>query len=284
MRAGPLSRTDVSQLLNSHFVPVYTSNEDYRDNGSAPPEERAAYQKIYRAALEAKLSAGTVHAYVLTPDGQPVDSLHVADAARTDNLMKMLRRAVERHKVPAGETLVKPKAQSSPPRPADGSLVLHLTARAEGTNPSDNAWHAYPSEDWIILSAADQEKFLPPAGQTEPKTGTTWEVDRSAATKVLTHFYPQTENNDVRKNEIERVALKATVVSVSGGVARARLDGSLRMIHPFYHKKANDVVDATVVGYVDFDPGSRQVKTLKLTTERATYRGRGFDVGVETAR
>src|SRR5829696_4666911 len=105
MRAGPLSRTDVSQLLNSHFVPVYTSNEDYRDDGSATPEERAAYQKIYRAALDAKLSTGTVHAYVLTPDGQPVDSLHVAEAARGDNLLQMLRRTVERHKAPAGETL-----------------------------------------------------------------------------------------------------------------------------------------------------------------------------------
>src|SRR5688500_11793612 len=124
MRAGPLSRTDVSNLLNSHFVPVYTSNEDYRDGGAAPPEERAAYQKIYRAAQEAKLSTGTVHAYVLSPDGRPVDSLHVADAARTENLTKMLRKAVERFQTPAGEALVKPKAQSAPPpKGADGALV-----------------------------------------------------------------------------------------------------------------------------------------------------------------
>ena len=73
-------------------------------------------------------------------------------------------------------------------------------------------------------------------------------------------------------------------MSTSGGVARARLDGSLRMIHPFYHKKVDDVVDATVVGYVDFDPTSRQLKNLKLATERATYQGRKFDVGVETTR
>jgi hypothetical protein len=284
MRAGPLSRTDVSQLLNSHFVPVYVSNEDYHEGGSAPPDERALKTKIFAAGHKAKLSVGTVHAYVLSPDGDPVDSLHVADAARGDNLMQMLRRAVERHKVPAGETLVKPKAQSSPPRPGEGSAVLHLTARAEGTNPSDNAWHAYPSEDWIVLSASDQEKFLPPAGQAAPEMGATWEVDRAAATKVLTHFYPQTENNDVRKNEIERVALRGTVVSVSGNVARARLDGSLRMIHPFYHKKAEDVVDATVVGYVDFDLAPRQLKNLKLATERATYQNRRFDVGVETVR
>src|SRR5687767_15879629 len=117
MRAGPLSNKTVSDTLNRSFVPVYTSNEDYRDGGTAPPEERAAYQKIYRAALDKKLSAGTVHAYVLSPDGEVVDSLHVADAARGDHTLKMLERAVERFKPKAGEPLAKPKTQSAPPAP-----------------------------------------------------------------------------------------------------------------------------------------------------------------------
>ena len=282
MRAGPLSNKTVSDLLNRHFVPVYTSNEEYRDGGTAPPEERAAYQKIYRAALDKKMSAGTVHAYVLDPDGNPVDSLHVADAARKDNLLKMLNRAVERFKPQAGDALVRPKTQSVPPTAPDGGAVLHLTARAEGTNPSDNAWHAYPSEDWIVLTAADVEKLLPPAGKTD--AGTRWEIDRDAATRVLTHFYPQTENNDVRKNKIERIKLTGTVVSVEGGVARARLDGDLRMRHPFYHKDTPDMVEATVVGYIDFVPDSRRLSQLKLTTAKATYQNRPFDAGVELVR
>src|SRR6185436_17446009 len=111
MRAGPLSKKTVSDMLNQYFVPVYTSNEDYRDGGAAPPEERAAYEKIYHAALTKKLSAGTVHAYVLSPDGEPVDSLHVADAARGDNTLDMLRRAIERFHVKPGAGLVTPRAQ-----------------------------------------------------------------------------------------------------------------------------------------------------------------------------
>jgi hypothetical protein len=281
MRAGPLSNETVSDTLNRYFVPVYTSNEDYRDGGAAPPEERAAYQKIYRAALEKKLSAGTVHAYVLSPDGEPVDSLHVADAARGDNTLKILRRAVERFHTPPGEALVTPKAQSAPPKPTDGSLVLHLTARAEGTNPSDDSWHAYPSEDWIVLTPADQKKLAPEAGVS---AGKTWEIDREVAEKVLTHFYPQTENNDVRKNKIERIALKATALSADGGVTRARLDGDLRVRHPFYHKDTPDMVDATVVGYVEFEPQGGRVRQLKLATAKATYQNRPFDVGVETVR
>jgi hypothetical protein len=281
MRAGPLSNKTVSDTLNQYFVPVYTSNEDYRDGGAAPPEERAAYQKIYRAALDAKLSAGTVHAYVLSPDGTPVDSLHVAEAARGDNTLQMLRRAIERHGAKPGDALVKPKAQSVAPERSDDGLVLHLTARAEGTNPSDNSWHAYPSENWIVLGKSDQAKLLPHGGAA---AGTAWEIDRETATKILTHFYPQTENNDVRKNKIERASLKATLVSVKDGVALARLDGDLRMRHPFYHKDAPDMVEAVVVGYVKFDPAARRVVSLKLATECATYRDRPFDVGVESVR
>lgn len=277
MRAGPLSNENVSDTLNRYFVPVYTSNEDYRDGGAAPPEERAAYQKIYRAALGKKLSAGTVHAYVLSPAGEPVDSLHVADAAKTETLEKMLSRAVERFQPQPGEALVKPKAQSAPPAAPEGGVVLHLTARAEGTNPSDDSWHAYPSEDWIVLQSSDVEKLLPPAGSA----GATWDVPRDVAEKILTHFYPQTENNDVRKNTIEHLTLRATTVSAEGAARRARLDGTLRMRHPFYHKDAPDMVDATIVGYLDFDPQARRVKQLKLATDRATYRGRPFDVGVE---
>jgi hypothetical protein len=284
MRAGPLSRTNVIETLNRYFVPVYTSNEEYRDNGSAPPEERAAYQKIYLAALNKKLSTGTVHAYVLTPDGDPIDSLHVAEAATGDKLLKMLRRTAEKLGTKPGDTLVPPKAQSACPVNLDGkTLVLHLTARAEGTNPSDDSWHAYPSEDWIVLDEADQAALLPPAGRAaKVESGSSWDVPREAAVKILTHFYPQTENNDVRKNRIDRVSLKATVVSVEDGVARARLDGDLRMQHPFYHKETPDMVDAAVAGYLEFRPGRPGIKSLKLATDRATYMKRNFHAGVRS--
>jgi len=283
MRAGPLSKKTVSDTLNRYFVPVYTSNEDYQGNGAAPKEEREEYQKIYRAALDKKLSTGTVHAYVLSPAGEPVDSLHVAEAARGDNTLRMLNRAVERFKPTAGEPLVKPRTQSAPPAPPGSGIVLHLTARAEGTNPADDSWHAYPSEDWIVLHAADVAKLLPADGKA-PDVGSTWDIDRDVATKILTHFYPQTENNDVHKNKIERINLRATVVSRQGDVVRARLDGDLRMRHPFYHKDTPDMVDATVVGYVDVDSRAGKVGRFKLTTDRATYQGRPFDVGVESVQ
>src|SRR4051812_21440569 len=97
MRAGPLANAKVISLLNRYFVPVYLSNEDYADKGPAPAEEKALKQRIYHEAARAGLSVGTVHVYILTPDGgHPVDSLHVADAARADRLVATLQRAVDR--------------------------------------------------------------------------------------------------------------------------------------------------------------------------------------------
>ena len=100
MRASSLSNDKVISLVNSYFVPVYTSNEDFRGNGPAPAEERKELQRIVGEALKAKLSAGTVHVYLLGPDGHPIDSQHVATATKIDKLTEMLERTVSRLKLP----------------------------------------------------------------------------------------------------------------------------------------------------------------------------------------
>src|SRR5438132_1220262 len=88
MRAGPLSDAKVIALLNRAFVCVYTVNEDYvGKKATAPPEERKELQRIHQEGHKKKLSVGTVHAYVLTPDGHTHDSLHVASAARTERVL-----------------------------------------------------------------------------------------------------------------------------------------------------------------------------------------------------
>jgi hypothetical protein len=284
MRAGPLSRPDVIDTLNRYYVPVFTSMEDYHDGGAAPAGEKAVYQKIYRGALAAKLSAGSVHAYVVTADGTPIDSLHVADAATRDNLLNMLRRNAERLHVKPGAALVKPQPQAACPIPAaerEKGLTLHLVARAEGTAAGQSDWHGFPAEDWIVLDEGRAKQLLPAAGAT------TWEVDPSVASAILVHFYPQTENNDLSTNRIDRQSLKATALpNHSGdGLVRARLDGSLRMKHTFYPNRPDDnVVDATVVGYMDYEPATGRVRALKLATDRATYGKTKFGVGVEAVR
>ena len=100
-------------------------------------------------------------------------------------------------------------------------------------------------------------------------------MDRTLAARVLNYFYPPTENNDVAKNRIEEQTLRATIVSVIRGEAVARLDGALRMKHPFYHKDDDKFAQARIVGYLVFDTSKRTVRSLQLVTDQADYGGPG---------
>lgn len=294
MRAGPLSNAKVISLLNRYFVPVYAVNEDYRPGGSQPAAEKAEYRRIYLEALKARLSTGTVHVYILNPDGHPIDSLHVATASQLDRLLDLLNRTVTGLKVPAGEPLVKPARQSHAPRAEAGTLVLHVVSRYLRRRGKDlvplgkeahlgearpGGWAALPSENWVVWGKKDIARLLP-ADTLRP--GRSWDVDRAAAGKLLTHFYPQTENNDVATNRIERQELKATVLSVKDGVARVRLDGRLRMKHTFYHREDDNVVRAGLVGVMDVDAVGKKVRSLWLVTDQATYRNMPFGVAVQS--
>jgi hypothetical protein len=277
MRTGPFSNTKVIERLNAYFVPVYAVNEDYRDKGSAPAAERAEYQRIYREALAKKFSAGTVHAYVLDPDGSVTGTQHVAEAAKLDKLLGLLDSTVARLKLKPGKPLVKPAPQSAPPDAPAGSLVLHLTARPL---KGGGSWPGV-SEDWIVYAPAEVKRLLPPGAV---RAGQTWRPEPKLASRLLTHVYPVTENNDVRKNRIEEQELTGRVLSVDGGVAHARLEGRLRMRHNFYHKDDGNVVVASLLGYLDFEPSTGKVRTLRLATPSARYGGGSFGVAVRSAR
>jgi hypothetical protein len=300
MRASSLSNPQIIDLLNRYFIPVHVDGVYYENKGTVPEAEKAAYEGVFRAfyrlnetrqaAGQRPLSVGTVHAYVLTPDGQPLDSLHVGEA-RPERVRSMLERAVQTLKVPAGKPVVKLAPQSPAPRPTDGSLVLHLTARylvphgqAEGRKDvadeevplaptlgtaRSGQWNALPSEDWIELKPADWHKLLP-AGPVH--VGSSWELDRAVTAQLLTRFYPTTENNDLTTNRFEEQSIRATIRSIQGGVVRARLDGRLKMRHCFYPNRQDDNrVAATLVGYLDFRPDEPRIETLRLVTDRATY-------------
>ena len=276
MRAGPLSNSQVIELLNRSFVPVYTVNEDYAPKGSAPAEEKTERERIFRQGYERGWSVGTVHVYVLCPDGRLFGTLHVAQAARATNLIALLERAVTELNSASGQPLVPPAPQSCQPECKPDGVTLHLVARSlDGRG----AWNEFPVENWIVLSRAEVTKFLGPKAFP---IGGTWAIGREISTKLLTHFYPATENNDVSKNKFEHQFLTATIVSFQDGIARARLEGGMRMEHSFYHKPDGKFVEATLVGFVDFDPASREIRMLRLVTDAATYGGGKFAIGLRS--
>jgi hypothetical protein len=280
MRAVSLSNPQVISLLNRYYVPVYVSNEDYQQKGSALPDEKAALRVIFSEGYQAKMSVGTVHVYVLNPDGHLLESMHVAQASRAENLTAMLERSVQKLGTPAGEPIVKPASQSTPKVEAD-SLLLRLVARYLNRKGNDYTlveatggdWSALPSEDWIVLKPSQWAKLLP---AHEPKIGDIWRIDRDIASTLLTHFYPPTENWDLSTNRFDRLSLKATALSQQGNRVRARLEGDLRMKHPFYHKDDDNFAQATVIGYMEFDAKKHRVLSLKMVTDQASYGGKNL--------
>jgi hypothetical protein len=275
MRAGPLSSPEVVETLNRYFVPVYLSNEDHDEDGPAPVAERRERDRILRESAAQGLSTGTVHVYILDPDGHAADSAHVAEGAKLDVLTKLLRRNIERFRPEPGPPVVAPRPQATPPEHEPGGLTLHLVARSlDGRG----AWGGVIPEDWFTLSA-DEAMGLT---VDNPAVGRAWDLPPARAARLLERFYPATENNDLAKNTIERAAVRAEVVTLSDGVARARLVGDLRMGHPFYHKQDGKVVQARALGFVDFDAETRAVRSLRMATESATYNGGTFGVALRS--
>ena len=100
--------------------------------------------------------------------------------------------------------------------------------------------------------------------------------------RLLIHVYPVTENNDTAKNEIRTQALRGQVIGVKDGVAVARLDGRLVVRHDFYDKAHGKVVEAGLLGYVEFEAATGMVRALRLVTGGGTYGGGKFGVAVQS--
>jgi hypothetical protein len=294
LRASSLSNAKVIDLLNGYFVPVYLRNQDFADGGSASPAEKAQKNRIYREALEAGLPAGTVCAYLLTSTARPLDTapLNRPEATDPERMAEKLTRVVRDLKVAKGDPVVRPKPQSplrESVQAGPDSLVVHLTARylqrkgddfvrfdtqaVLGSQKGGN-WGDLPSEGWIVLERTEWTKILPSANGVatrDVRPGTSWEPDKVVAAKLLNHFFPPTENTDLAKNRIDEQSLVARVETVENGLARARLDGRLKMKHPFYHKDDGYFVNASLVGYLDIDVATFRVRSFRLVTDDARY-------------
>jgi hypothetical protein len=295
MRAGPLSDAKVIELLNAYFVPVYVSNDEVPGDAEAVKAEKAERDRVLRAFLDARMSAGSVHVYVLTADSRPVGSIHVAHAGDRDGgtgptrTQRLLEQAVADLKPEKGKPVVKPAAQSAAPKAPADALVLHLTARKLAAKGS---WNEFPSEDWVVLRPAQWRKLLPPG---DVKVGSTWDIDQDVASPVLTRFYPQTEVCTAKESELlsatgsykhrlEEASLKGTVIAVEKDVVRARLDGRSKVLHQFYpnHRSPPTVSTANVIGYLEFDAGGQAVRSLRLLSDQGKFEKLGLGVAVRS--
>ena len=129
-----------------------------------------------------------------------------------------------------------------------------------------------------VLIREDWSKLVP----TGPiNLGQTWALDHEVSARILTYFYPQTENNDANPNRIQQQALTAKALTIKDGVVTARIDGFVTMQHVFYPGRTDaQPLAAEIVGVLTFVPG--KPPSLQLTTTRAVHGQRPFTVAVRT--
>jgi hypothetical protein len=235
--------------------------------GSATVEEKNERTRIYNSYANSPqhLPFGDVHFYILTPDAQPLDGISV-NGLTTDRFIAALEKTAKALELKPGPPTVKPRPQSVPPPHPPDSLVFQLIAR--GTNPG--SYREFPSENWIVFSREEGKSILP-KGAVAP--GTSWDIETSAATRWLAKFYPQTvELSALERSRIDKYSLHATVLSVDDGIACARIDGTLLMKRSVLpNQDDNYFVHATLLGFINFDPKQRELRTLRLVTEKAAY-------------
>jgi hypothetical protein len=295
MRAGPLANPEIIELLNSYFVPVYTSNDFTSGDPEFVKKENAERDRVYRAFLNGRFSAGSVHVYVLSPDAEPIGSIHVAHAGDKDKAtgkdrtQLLLEKTIRELKPAKGKPLVTPRPQSQPPEAPADAVVLHVTARKLTEKGS---WNEFPAEDWIVLEIGQWKKLLP-AERLE--VGRSWTIDREIATAILTRFFPQTECCTAKdsellsatgsyKHRLEDQELRATVIDVKSGKAMIRLDGRSKVLHKFYPGKQYPptVSTARVVGYAIFDVAKSKIDSLRLVSEGGKFEKMNMGVAVRS--
>lgn len=269
LRGGPLSDPRVIELLNSRYVPVYASTRDKSDKDLS---------RIGRESLKAGFGSGTEHLYFLDPDGKVVDSHHIC-TIRTPGLIERL----ERHAAgPAGPTLTPPVPQSAPPS-ARGPL-LHVTSRyldRKGqVEKGQTSYHAFPAEEWVELTPADEAALVP---LPEAPLNATWAVDLAVAARLLSRVYPLTANMiDPEKNRIQAAGLTGRVVAGRRDIAWIRLDGRVSIDHPFFPDRDHRPVESAVTGYLEYHRTERKIRAFRLITDRAVYGKENFAVAVRS--
>jgi hypothetical protein len=258
-------------------VPVTSSNETVEANGSASPEEKAERRRIYNDFYGKGLGVGDVHVYILAPDRSSVGGLGIGNALEAEKMIQMLEATAQKLHIVGGAPAIKPRPRSVPPQSDAASMVFHLTARGNRTG----SWREFPSENWIVLSGPESKQLLP----TSPVAlRTSWEVPAEIAKKFYQWFYPQTEDTSiVNRSRIEQESMRMTVVTLENGMARARIEGALRMKHTFYPGRDTDeFVSATVLGFMDFDVAQQRIQRLRMVTEKAIYGQEPFGVALRS--
>jgi hypothetical protein len=142
------------------------------------------------------------------------------------------------------------------------------------------SYHAFPAEEWIPLTAADEAALVP---DSKAQPGAAWYVDMPVAGRLLSRLYPLTGNyGPSERNRIEDVSLAAKVLAGRRDTAWIRLDGRVRLNHSFFSDKDDRTVETAVLGYIEYDRKERRVRAFRLVTDQGLYGKEQFGVAIRS--
>ena len=208
-----------------------------------------------------------MHVYIVAADKSAVASLDVVSAQEPTKLIPFLEGIIAKMHLKPSPAPIKPHPTSRPPAdlPPD-SFVLHLVSRAL----TGGSWHEFPAENWIILNSAEWNQLLP-AGTIAAKQ--TWTIPRPVAAKLAEWVYPQNEEKTgINRSRVEQADFKVTAVTIEGPLARAKIEGKVRLWHSFYpNGQSPDFATSDLIGYMDFNTADRRIQRLRIVTKKADY-------------
>jgi RNA polymerase sigma-70 factor (ECF subfamily) len=277
LRGHALSDSRVISALNEAFVPVYLSNVDFEEFGSAAPEEKKLRDRIWSNARKLGLPSGMDGLYLLDPDsGSLLDSRDLGKASP----QAVLSLLDAHRKTPPGKALFPSSCQSVPPASSAGALTLHLTARyldRQGHVEKDRGdFHEFPAEDWLLLSPEECRSLIPPEGESR-------RVDAAAVLKLLTLFHPpdmSVGSDPDGRNQFDEASLRITRISKS----YVRLEGRLRMRRSFTQLEKTEPrpVTAAVRGFIELEADRSRIRSLRIISEGATFGPQNFGVAIRS--
>jgi len=271
LRGGPLSDPAVIGLLNARYVPVYVDTQDRSD---------LELRRVSRDSLQAGFGAGTEYLYFLDPEGRVIDGIHICTVKTPDLIRKLNQHA----RGEAGAPLSPPVPQAS--APASEHVLLHVTTRyldrRGQVEHGQSSYHAFPAEEWMPLTAADEAALVP---RTDAAPGATWTVDPGTAGRLLSRVYPLTANlAEPEKNPLREASLRCRVVCGRREIAWIRLEGCVALDHAFFPGRDSRPVDAALLGYIEYDRAAKRLRSLRLISDRARYGLENFAVAVRSVR
>jgi len=264
VRTSSFSNREVIDLVSQYFVPVWVSRDDYGLEKKAGGE-RDEWLRIQSTAGRRGLSNGNVSVYLIDPEGIPFDSLIVSKAAVSENLLGLLKKAIQERNLqprrPEAITATRKDRQLQLQAKTEGGLVVHVMTRFL-TGEVDKG----VGEDWVELTRAEWQTLIP----EKAVVGHSWKAGGKAVEKLAQYFYPPLCEYNAASSKVNTAMLTATVSAVTTKEVQVSLQGEVELDHSRDGSNPGRV-QAQLVGLITYDPQQKTITTLRMASDRATY-------------